>query len=48
VAQGVIDDLEAIQIEHRHGEWTLPRDRLFQAIGKQQPIGESGEASCVA
>ena len=44
VAQGFVDDLEAVQIEHRHGKGPLLGHGLLQSIGEQHTIGESGEA----
>ena len=47
VAQGVVDVLEAIEVDEHHGE---PRavarrrvDRLLQAVVQQRAVGEPGE-----
>ncbi|BCR29717.1 hypothetical protein KAM448_18790 [Aeromonas caviae] len=48
VAVGIVDDLEAVEIEKQQGEAALAvlalLDALLQAVGKQQPVRQPGQA----
>lgn len=48
VAVGIVDDLEAVEIEKQQGEAALAvltlLNALLQAVGEQQPVGQPGQA----
>ena len=48
VAVGIVDDLEAVEIEKQQGEAALAvltlLDALLQPVGKQQPVRQPGQA----
>ena len=47
MSEGVVDPLEAVEVEVEHGERSAPAGRLLQrvvqAVGEQRPVGEVGE-----
>ena len=47
VAERVVDGLEAVEVDEQHAEHAIvashARERLLEAVGEHDPVGQAGE-----